>query len=338
MQLNETICGNYRIVNTKRSIPDGIDDANERRLYVFSQVLDEIKPDIVNVHGVGVFARMCLEKCKEKKVPCVYTDHLYVGRKREFEKYEETFEWDDAILSIPDLNIIAVSTGTRNKILNDYPQINPRKIRAILNGTDFVAERKSSNLVSKYDLKGFRVLACVGTLLDRKNQLQVVRAFQYLSSDIRDKVKIIFCGKDRLGGQFQKAVTEAHLEDQLIYVGTFSNEEMKELYSSVDGMILPSYSEGLSIAMLEAIAYGLPVIMYSDSECANDLNDDEICSFAENRSDQALAKAIERWCVKNWNKDHIRKYSTKFSMDRVADEYIAYYTKIINDFKENTND
>jgi glycosyltransferase involved in cell wall biosynthesis len=128
------------------------------------------------------------------------------------------------------------------------------------------------------------------------------------------------------------------LEDQLIYVGTFSNEEMKELYSSVDGMILPSYSEGLSIAMLEAIAYGLPVIMYSDSECANDLNDDEICSFAENRSDQALAKAIERWCVKNWNKDHIRKYSTKFSMDRVADEYIAYYSKIINDFKENTND
>jgi glycosyltransferase involved in cell wall biosynthesis len=338
MQLDGAKCGNYRIVNTKRAIPDSIVEANERRTYVFSQVLDELHPDIVNVHGAGIFARMCLEKCSQRGVPCVYTDHIYVGRKREFEKYEVSFEWDDAILSMPDLNIVAVSTGTRSKILKEYPQISPQKIRAIPNGTNFTAEYKNSDLTSKYDLKGFRVLACVGTLLDRKNQLQVVRAFKYLSSDVKDKIKIIFCGKDRLDGQFQKAVAEAHLENQLIYVGTFSNEEMKELYSAVDGMILPSYSEGLSIAMLEAIAYGLPVIMYSDSECADDLDDEEACSFAEDRSDSALAIAIENWYYKKWDRKYIKQYSKKFTMERVADEYIAYYSNILKDFREKTNE
>lgn len=330
IQLNEARCGHYTIVNTRLAIPENIQEPNDRRIYVFSQVLEDLKPDVVNVHGVGVFSRMCIEICHQKGIPCVYTDHLYVGREREFEKYDVTFEWDEAILSISELNIVTVSTGMRNKILKDYPQIKPEKVTAILNGTDFVAEYKNSSLKEKYNLNGCSVLICVGTLLDRKNQLQIVRAFKHLSPEIRDKLKVIFCGKDRLEGKLQEEISKANFQEQLIYAGVFSNEEMKEVYSIADGMILPSYSEGLSIAMLESIAYGLPIIMYRDSECAEDLNDEKVCSFAEDRSDLAMAKAIKNWYMRSWDSEYIKRYSNQFTMERMADSYLEYYNKIIS--------
>ncbi len=329
MPLNESRCGNYTIVNTKRMIPEEIQEANDRRIYIFSKVLEELKPDIVNIHGVGIFAKMCIEICMQRTIPCVYTDHLYVGREREFERYDETFEWDNAILSIPNLDIIAVSTGMRKKILKDYPKINAERVTAIPNGTDFVAEYIDSALKQKYDLNGYSTLVCVGTILDRKNQLQVVRAFKLISPEIREKIKIIFCGKDSMEGRLQEEINKANFEKRLIYAGVFSNAEMKQLYSVANGMILPSYSEGLSIAMLESIAYGLPVIMYQDSECADDLNDTDACSFAEDRSDQALAKAIENWYLKKWDAEYIKQYSKQFTMEKMADHYIEFYqTKI----------
>jgi glycosyltransferase involved in cell wall biosynthesis len=335
-QLPKMQLGNIHIVKTDYDLKLEQGDLDKcSNLHVnmmvkeFEHALNDIKPDIVNVHGMGDFTRLCIEVCMKKKLPCVYTDHLYVGKTRNFEHYEKTFEYDNAILSIPDLNIVAVSTGMKSKILKDYPQIAPGKVKAIPNGTDFVAERISSDLISKYDLDGFSVLACVGNIMDRKNQLQVVRAFNYLPTNIRNCIKVIFCGSDGMEGRLQEAILAEHLEKQLIYAGKFSNREMKQFYSVADGMILPSHSEGLSIAMLEAIAYGLPIIMYGDSECAEDLNDEEVCSFAENRSDEALAKAIEKWYLKKWDRGYIKKYSKKFTMERVAQDYIDYYKTIL---------
>lgn len=73
---------------------------------------------------------------------------------------------------------------------------------------------------------------------------------------------------------------------------------MKKYYSVVAGLIMPSYAEGLSLAALEAIAYGLPVIMVKDFECAEDLNDDKVVCFANERSDECLADDYIRYYKK----------------------------------------
>lgn len=320
--------GNINIVETQNIAYEPVKGKNnhvEKMLCAFRNALDEIQPDVVNFHGNGEFAQLCIHICIEQKVPYVYTEHLYIGLKQNIKQYERSVEWKKSLYAISDLNVITVSTGTKKKIMDDYPEMPEGRIVVIKNGTDFKARIIESDIKQRYQIENKKVLMCVGTILERKNQLQLVRTFKMLSEEIQENIAIIFCGRDNMAGALQQAIADVGLQEKLIYVGAVSSEEMMKYYSIADGLVMPSLAEGLSIAMLEAISYGLPLIMYSDSECAYDLNDEEVVSFASGRGDEALTDAIEKWYKKEWNREYIKTYSEYFTMERMADDYIQYY-------------
>lgn len=332
--------GNINIVDTI-STPTYIDNSlekNERRLQemeaAFEITLDRLTPDIVNFHGKGILAKRCIDICCRRNIPYVYTEHLYIGMEENIVGYDVDIEWEKEIYSTPGIQIIAVSSGMKKKILADWPQIPDDCVKTIANGTDFRAEWIESNLIKQYNLQGSRILLCVGTVLERKNQLRLVSAFQLLPQNIQQHLKIIICGKDKMSGKLQQEISNNGLNDKIIYAGAFPGSELKKYYTIANGMIMPSLAEGLSIAALEAIAYGIPVIMFSDSECADDLNDERVVCFAEQRSDICLAKSMEEWFLKEWDKDYIIEYSKYFSMERMAKDYIAYYKKRLIDMEK----
>lgn len=338
LKLPEMQLGHIHIIDTETELDVkdfGIND-NERHLRTmtnaFKNAIDKIQPDIVNFHGTGELMQRCLQVCIKNNIPYVYTEHLFISKDRKYEKYDIAAEQLNKLYKIPGIKIIAVSTGVKRKILQDFPSIDSNDIKVITNGTNFNSIIKLSDFKVRFGLENKKVLLCVGTILDRKNQCQIVKAFQLLPSDLQKGIKIIFCGRDSLNGKLQEVIAAAGLQDKLIYVGTVNSENMKKYYSIADGLIMPSYAEGLSIASLEAIAYGLPVIMFSDSECADDLHDEKVVCFAKDRSDFCLSEAIETWYKKKWNREYITKFSKHFTMERVAEEYIDCYQNIIRSY------
>lgn len=338
-QLPEMKLGNIHIVGTDAEQDYEKDNLtkNEKHLKVMARAFDmaiqRIKPDIVNFHVLGDLMLLCVPICRQRNIPYVYTEHLYIGQYKNFEEYDTSVSWENVVYRMPDLKVITVSSGVKKKILRDFPEISETDITVIPNGTDFIANKIDSDLQVRYSLKSKKVLLCVGSLLARKNQRQVVRAFDLLPQNIKENVKVLFCGRDALKGVLQQDIIDAGLQEQLIYVGAVSSAEMKKYYSIADGLIMSSLAEGLSIAALEAIAYGIPIIMFSDSECADDLNDKRVVCFAENKSDSCLAEAIEEWFTKSWDTNYIIGYSRYFSMERMAKDYIAYYRKRLMDEK-----
>lgn len=330
--------GNIHIVDTTAEIPiDGYIDENEKNLQImtriFEQTLDNLQPDIVNFHSIGDLTRRCMDVCLEKRIPFVYTSHLYIGQQRKIKRYDRTVQWESDLFKVPGLNIIAVSTGMRKLILKDFPEIKEENICVIKNGTDFKAELIESCIVKKYSLENKKVLLCVGTLSERKNQKQLVRAFSLLDKNLQEKIRIFFCGNDLMNGELQKAIDDAGLHDKLIYTGALDSNEIKKYYSIANGLVMSSLAEGLSIAALEAISYGLPVVMSADLECADDLNDEKVGCFAEERTDAGFAEAIAKWYSKKWDREYIIQYSRQFTMERVAADYIACYEHIIKKSK-----
>lgn len=333
--LPEIKIGNINIVKTNAN-PNMKNIKGSNRKYIeymtdmFEEAVNEIKPDIINFHGYGEFAISCIKKvCQRRNLLYVVTDHLFISKQDAFGGYEESIRAAQILYNIRNIKIITVSNGMKNKILNDFIQIPKENIQTILNGTDFTPKKIESNYKEKYDIKDKMILLCVGTLLERKNQMQIVSAFLKLPLNIRNNLSVIFCGNDRLQGRLQKSIEERGLEKNLIYVGAVSSEEMKKYYSIANGLIMPSFAEGLSIAALETIAYGLPVIMFKDSECAEDLNDEKVVCFASNRSDEKLAEAIQNWYYTNWDYEYIKNFSKNFTMERMAQDYLEYYKMIL---------
>lgn len=228
------------------------------------------------------------------------------------------------------IKIITVSSGMKRKILDDYNSCDEKRLIPILNGTNFQAEDRNSNLKEELGIGNRKILLYAGSIFPRKNQIQLLRVF-HQDKNLREKVYIIFCGKIALSCTYNIAeeIEKAGLSECMSYVGAMQNDEMKDYYLIADALVMPSYAEGLSISALEAIAYGLPVIMYADSECADDLNDPKVVCLADSHSDASMGRAIHDWYEKSWNREYIRDYSKRFTMEEMAKNYFKFYKKTI---------
>ena len=178
--------GNIHIVDTasyfneKNKCVDSKERHLELMIQAFEKAINEIKPDIVNFHGIGELMQYCLEICEKKCVPYVYTEHLFIQLDSPFNGYERNINWEKQVYTIPNLKIITVSTGMKKKIIHNFPQISSKNVYVIKNGTDFLAIQKESNIRQRHGLNNKKVLLCVGSINDRKNQRQVIRAFRLL--------------------------------------------------------------------------------------------------------------------------------------------------------------
>lgn len=302
----------------------------------FYKNLKLIKPDIVNFHGTGDFIFNCINICIKKKIKFVVTIHLYIEKNLNILKMEKAKKYLSDVLSLPEINVIVVGNGMMGKVLNDFPHIGKENIQVIANGTDYIAINTDDLIRKNLGIENKKILLLAGTINARKNQIQVVEAFKLLPEKLKNEIAVIFCGTDTMDGQLQDTIKVYGYEKKLFYVGAVPATEMYRYYSIADGYIMPSLAEGLSIACLEALRYGIPQILFEDSECAEDLDDKKVVCLAEGRSDACLAKAIEEWYGKEWDKDYIIEYSKYFTMERVAEEYIEYYKEQLAVLDENS--
>jgi glycosyltransferase involved in cell wall biosynthesis len=298
---------------------------------IFEKAVKKIQPDIINFHDYGDLAESIVKHvCSRLEIPYVITCHLYEAKNVEYSGYEDAREVSKRLLELPNIKIITVSNGMKRKILKDYRDYDEKRLVPILNGTDFKADRRNDTLKKELGIGNKKVLLCVGSIGNRKNQIQLLRVFEQDAS-LREKVFVIFCGKMAVRTTYNiiDEIEKADLADCMLYVGALQNEEMKDFYSISDALIMPSYAEGLSISALEAIAYGLPIIMYEDSECADDLHDQRVSCFADSHSDASMGKAIHEWYEKSWDSEYIKNYSKRFTMDEMARNYLKFYEKTL---------
>lgn len=103
-------------------------------------------------------------------------------------------------------------------------------------------------------------LLCVGRLIERKGQHFLIEAVKRLADEGIDVIL------DLVGTGDARAANEAHVErlglkDRIRFLGYVPRDEIARWYAAAHVFVLPSYNEGMSVALLEAMAAGLPVIV-----------------------------------------------------------------------------
>jgi|GEM_PF-1926390 len=167
--------------------------------------------------------------------------------------------------------IIAVSPAVR-KALIAKTDIQLKRIHTILNGINvdyFRHPGKSytSNCISK------PYILFVSVIDKNKNLEALVLAFDLLPQCVKEKYSIVVAGKK--GNAFKTVETlirNLELERKVKFLGHVM-EGLPHLYTNADMFIMPSYYEGFSLPVLEAMAAGVPVIVSQNVAIAEMVKD-----------------------------------------------------------------
>jgi phosphatidyl-myo-inositol dimannoside synthase len=103
-------------------------------------------------------------------------------------------------------------------------------------------------------------LICAARLIKRKGQDLLIRAVAALKQQGFD-IEVDLVGDGDEFANFRKLVKELDVQGQINFCGYIPNHQMHEYYQKADVFVLPSYNEGMSNALLEAMACGLPVVV-----------------------------------------------------------------------------
>jgi glycosyltransferase involved in cell wall biosynthesis len=136
-----------------------------------------------------------------------------------------------------------------------------------------------------------KIILCVGSIEDRKNQLTLISAFNKFTEENPDNdwtLHLVGDANPNLIFQFESLMKKSH---NIVYHGLVSDDVLADLYNRCSFTICPSIEEGFGLPIAESLANGRPVI------CANFGAMMEIaciggCFTIDVRSVTALTEAI----------------------------------------------
>ncbi|HQK89268.1 MAG TPA: glycosyltransferase, partial [Acidobacteriota bacterium] len=136
------------------------------------------------------------------------------------------------------------------------------------------------------------VLLFSGRLVERKNLGFLLRVARRLA-DRRPNLHLLLCGDGECRPALQAQAREAGLETVVRFMGRLPNERLPEVLAAADVFVLPSLAEGLSIALLEALACGVPAVCSNVGDLAQAVASGENGYVVGNYDVDAYADRIE---------------------------------------------
>lgn len=102
----------------------------------------------------------------------------------------------------------------------------------------------------------------LGVLIKRKGVQDLIDAVDLLDKKILDKnnVKFLITGSGLEYSNLFERVKMLNLDKYIEFLGWVNNDDKKTLLINSQLLVLPSYNEGLPMAILEAMSYGMPII------------------------------------------------------------------------------
>ena len=217
--------------------------------------------------------------------------------------------------------LVACSHGLKDRALRFMPDV---AIEVIPNGvlTDlFVPKPKPS-------AKPLRLIS-VGRLSETKRLDLLIDTVALLRSQRQD-VLLQLVGDGALLGPLKDQIQRLNLESYITLTGRVDSRDMPCLYRASDLYVSGTYQEGMSNAMLEAMASGLPIVTTSCEGVDELIMDNGV--VVHTPTAQAMADAITRllndhprYCDMSLS---ARNKALTFSWASVADQYIAHYQAI----------
>lgn len=186
----------------------------------------------------------------------------YILKRNRFKKALARFLYVNSNIRSAE-SIIVNSLAEAEKIY--YSKIRHNKLHIIPNGLSLFEGVKDKSTYRK--MMGFdsndRVLLYLGRIHPKKGLHLLISALGNVTSK-KSRIKLVVAGEFsdiKYSKTIMNLIRSNNLDDKIIFSGNVSGEEKSKHFILADSFILPSESEGMPNAVLEALSFGLPCIV-----------------------------------------------------------------------------
>ena len=182
--------------------------------------------------------------------------------------------------------LLAVSAAMRSELA--VIGIDPAKVRVHYTGIDPLRFAPGDRTAARAALGigAGPLIATVGALIARKGQALVIAALPMLPG-----VTYALAGAGESESEYRALAARLGVADRVRFLGPVANADLAQLYRAADAVVMPSVSEGLANAWVEALACGTPIVI-SNAGGAAELVTSNAAGRIVERTPEAIAAAV----------------------------------------------
>jgi len=283
------------------------------------------KTDIVHVHMAekgSVFRKGLVVKLG-KFFGCKVIIHMHAGA---------FMAWYNAQNDKVKKIVLGILTGAdRILVLGEYWKeqlkdiVTEDRIGVLYNSVQ-VPEKNNYNVESSN-------IVYMAVVKKEKGIYDLLQAMADIDEKLDSTIKLLIYGTDLEGG-IQEKIKSMNLADRVIYKGWINEEGRDDVMKNAMLSVLPSYYEGLSMSIIEAMSYGVPVVTTNISTMGEVLGDKVVLI---NPGDvPALAAELMSFCESKEKRHTSSEYLYNraceiFKVEEHVDKLLKIYDEILTD-------
>jgi glycosyltransferase involved in cell wall biosynthesis len=168
------------------------------------------------------------------------------------------------------------------------------------------------------------VFAVIGVICERKGQIVLAKALEYLTQYDRQQVEFWLIGACIHGSYYDEVRTISEKHPEIKILGAMDRKRLREVFTNIDVILCPSLEETMSITVVEGMM-NMKVCVATDKTGISEYITDGVNGFVcEAGNAEALARVIERILHNKDNMEFIKEnarktYEEHFAMGQFAD-------------------
>ena len=276
--------------------------------------------DVVHFHAEGPCAALWIPKLFGKK--CVATVH---GLDWQREKWGKGFaskyiKFGEKVLARYADEIIVLSESAYEYFKETYN----REAKIIHNGIDRPKLREADKITKLFGLKSEEYVCIISRLTAEKGIHYLIDAYNSIETD----KKLVIAGDTSDTDDYVSLIKKkAEGNPNIIFTGFISGDVLDEMYSNAYAVCLPSDLEGMSLSLLESLAYKNAVLCSDIPE--NTLVAEDRAMYFKKGNVEDLAQKLKIICDNKQLVDDLKKDADEFILGKYNWRDVAQATSML---------
>ncbi len=273
--------------------------------------------DIVHFHAEGPCAMLWIPKLFGKK--CVATVHGLDWQRKKWGKgfASKYIKFGEKVLAKHADEVIVLSRAAYDYFKETYG----RETTIIHNGISRPQKKEADIITERFGLSKDGYISVVSRLTAEKGIHYLIDAYKKINTD----KKLVIAGDTSDTDDYVRSLKEKAAGDpNIIFTGFVSGDTLTEIYSNSYLNVLPSDLEGMSLCLLESLAYG-NALLCSDIPENTSVAEDRAMYFKKSDVDD-LADKLKTLCDDRVLVEKLRDGAAEFILNKYSWQDVACAT------------